>query len=153
EGERLTSELFDRYAGQSYDEQARQNRLVETVGLLSPTIAIRSLSMAAAGTDFAGHRRFLDQADAYRYDLVQRLNKLQADDVSYADDTAGDPGADRRKRVSASNWQAMPDFTFASPRAADLARGALPGLAIVILWLGIVSLLLAFATRRLGGSR
>jgi len=153
EGERLTSELFGRYAEESYAAQKRQNLLVEAAGLLSPAIAIRSLSMAAAGTDFAGHRRFLDQAEAYRYDLVQRLNKLQADDVSYADDTAGDPGADRRKRVSASNWQAMPDFTFAPPRAADLARGALPGLAIVLLWLGIASLLLAFATRRLGGSR
>jgi ABC-2 type transport system permease protein len=153
EGERMTSELFDRYAGESYAVQERQNALVEAAGLLSPAIAIRSLSMAAAGTDFAGHRRFLEQAEAYRYDLVQRLNKLQADNVSYADDTAQDAEADRRKRVAASNWTAMPDFAFRAPSGTDLARGALPGLAIILAWLAAAALLLMMATRRLGARR
>ena len=56
EGERLTSQLFDRYAAQSHDAQDRQNDLVRAGGMLSPAIALRALSMAAAGTDFAGHR-------------------------------------------------------------------------------------------------
>ncbi|MFC3713345.1 ABC transporter permease [Sphingoaurantiacus capsulatus] len=150
EGERLTSSLFDRYAGESYAAQARQNALVEVAALASPAIAIRSLSMSAAGTDFAGHRRFLEQAEAYRFDLVQRLNKLQADDVSYADDTAKDADADRRKRVAADNWTAMPDFVFRPPAGADLARGALPGLAIILAWLAVAASLLAMAARRLG---
>jgi ABC-2 type transport system permease protein len=150
EGERMTSELFDRYAGESYAAQERQKGLVEAAGVLSPAIAIRSLSMAAAGTDFAGHRRFLEQAEAYRYDLVQRLNKLQADNVSYKDDTAQDADADRRKRVTANNWTAMPDFEFRAPRGVDLARGALPGLAIILAWLAASALLLVIATRRLG---
>ncbi|WP_326525462.1 ABC transporter permease [Sphingomonas sp.] len=153
EGERLTSSLFDRYAGESYASQARQNGLVEAAGVLSPAIAIRSLSMAAAGTDFTGHRRFLEQAEAYRYALVQRLNKLQADDVSFVDDTAQDAGADARKRVAASNWTAMPDFTFEPPAGADLAQGALPGLAIILAWLAAATALLAVATRRLGARR
>lgn len=153
EGERLTSSLFDRYAGESYDAQAQQNRLVEVTGMLSPTIAIRALSMAAAGTDFAGHRRFLEQAEAYRYALVQRLNKLQAEDVSYADDTAGDPEARQRTRVSSRNWEEMPDFTFVAPNGATLAKGALPGLMIVLGWLMVAALLLVLATRRLGERR
>ena len=153
EGERLTTVLFDRYATASYDAQRRQNALVEGIGLLSPTIALRSLSMAAAGTDFAGHRRFLEQAEAYRYALVQRLNRMQAEDVSYADDTAVDDGADRRKRVSATSWQQMPDFTYTAPSGATLAAGAVPGLAIVIGWLVLAAVLLALATRRLGARR
>jgi ABC-2 type transport system permease protein len=153
QGERMTSELFDRYAGESYAAQERQNAVVETAGILSPAIAIRSLSMAAAGTDFAGHRRFLEQAEAYRYDLVQRLNRLQAEDVNYADDTAQDADADRRKRVAASNWTAMPDFAFKAPSTADLARGALPGLAIIVAWLAAAALLLVMTTRRLGERR
>jgi len=153
ESERLSSELFDRYSGESYRDQERQIALVGAAGVVSPTVAIRSLSMAAAGTDFAGHRRFLDQAERYRYALVQRLNRMQADDVSYADDTAVDAGADRRKRVSATNWQAMPDFAFAAPTGAVLARAALPGLGIVMGWLAVVVLLLTLATRRLGETR
>ena len=150
EGERLTSSLFDRYADESFAAQQRQNALVDAAGILSPAIALRSLSMAAAGTDFAGHRRFLDQAEAYRYDLVQRLNRMQATDVSYADDIAKDPGADRRKRVDAGNWQQMPDFRFDGPDDAVLTRAALPGLSILIAWLLVTSGLLALATRRLG---
>jgi ABC-2 type transport system permease protein len=153
EGERLSSELFERYAGQSYAAQDSQNALVEVAGMLSPAIAIRSLSMAAAGTDFAGHRRFLEQAEAYRYALVQRLNRLQADAVSYADDTAKDAGADRRKRIDAGNWQAMPTFAFEAPDGATLARGAVPGLVIVLGWLAVAAALLMLATRQLGARR
>lgn len=150
EGERMTSMLFDKYAARSHGAQERQNGLVRSMGLVSPAIALRGLSMAAAGTDFAGHRRFLEQAEAYRYDLVQRLNRLQAEAVSYADDMAGDPDADRRKRVPGGNWQAMPDFAFRAPDGATLARAALPGLAILIGWLGLAALLLAMAAKRLG---
>lgn len=151
EGERMTSELFDRYAAESFAAQAKQNALVSAAGILSPAIALRDLSMAAAGTDFAGHRRFLEQAEAYRYDLVQRLNRLQAEAVSYADDTAEDPDADRRKRVAEDHWDAMPDFRFRQPESSALAAAALPGLAVVLGWLAIASLLLVVATRRLGG--
>lgn len=150
EGERLTSQLFDRYAGESHEAQAAQNRLVRAAGLASPTIALRSLSMAAAGTDFEGHRRFLKQAEAYRYALVQRLNRLQAEGVSYEDDTATDADADRRKRVAASHWKQMPDFVHHAPDGARLAAGALPGLAIVLAWLVIAGLSLWRTTRRLG---
>lgn len=153
EGERLTSSLFARYTSESYAAQEGQIALVDAAGILSPTITVRALSMAAAGTDFAGHRRFLDQAEAYRYALVQRLNRMEAEDVSYADDIAEDAGADRRKRVSATNWSAMPDFSFAPASGSDLARGALPGLAIILGWLAAAALLLALATRRLGARR
>jgi len=153
EGERMTTQLFDRYADISYAAQERQNALVDSAGILSPAIALRSMSMAAAGTDFAGHRRFLEQAEAYRYALVQRLNRLQAETVSYADDTAVDPGADRRKRIATSNWQAMPDFAFVAPTGTTLAASALPGLFVILAWLAGATLLLAYATRRLGARR
>ncbi|MEG3168284.1 DUF3526 domain-containing protein [Sphingomonas sp. LB3N6] len=150
EGERLTSAVYGRYATANHAAQTRQNALVDAMGLLSPAIAVRSLSMAAAGTDLAGHQRFLEQAEAYRYALVQRLNRMQMEDVSYADDGATDAGADRRKRVSARNWQAMPDFRFIAPDGRTLAAAALPGLAIVFAWLAGALVLLMVASRRLG---
>ncbi|WP_315761672.1 ABC transporter permease [Sphingomonas sp. Y38-1Y] len=153
EGERMTSALFDRYSRESFAAQARQNALVDAASVASPAIALRSMSMSAAGTDLAGHQRFLEQAEAYRYDLVQRLNRMQAEGVRYADDTATDAGADRRKRVDAGNWQAMPDFAFEAPAPATLARAALPGLATILLWLGAAAALLVLATRRLGARR
>lgn len=153
EGERMSAALFDLYAAQSFAAQTRQNAMVDAAGLLSPAIALRGLSMAAAGTDFAAHRRFLEQAEAYRYALVQRLNRMQAEAVTYADDSATDAGADRRKRIGAAHWQALPDFRFVAPTGATLARAALPGLAMLGLWLVAASALLGWATRRLGAGR
>ncbi|MBJ6121767.1 ABC transporter permease [Sphingomonas mollis] len=150
EGEQMTSALFDRYSSQSFATQEQQNALVRAIGFLSPTIALRSLSMAAAGTDLAGHRRFLKQAEAYRYSLVQRLNRLQAEGVTYADDNADDAGADRRKRVTAANWQAIPDFAYRPMAGSDGAIAALSGLAVILGWLIAAALALAWATRRLG---
>lgn len=151
EGERLTSQLFDQYARRAHAAQLRQNRIVQTAGLFSPAIALRSMSMAAAGTDLAAHQRFLDQAEAYRFDLVQRLNRLQAESVSYANDTASDAGADRRKRIAADHWRQMPQFLYRPASASDLARAALPGLLVLVAWLSLAGLLLTAALRRLGG--
>jgi ABC-2 type transport system permease protein len=153
EGERITSALFDRYSGESHAAQETQTAMVRAVGVVSPAIALRSLSMAAAGTDFAAHRGFLEQAEAYRYDLVQRLNRMQAEGVTYADDTASDAGADRRKRIGARNWEAMPDFAYHAPDGTALAVRALPGLAVILGWLGLATALLAFATGRMGERR
>jgi ABC-2 type transport system permease protein len=150
EGEAMTSRLFDRYAACVAKSLAAQNGLVAGIGLISPTIALRQASMAAAGTDFAGHRRFLEQAERYRYDLVQRLNRLQADAVTYADDTAKDAGADRRKRIGAGNWQRLPEFALVQPGAATLVRASVPGLAVILGWLAVALVALAVATRRLG---
>ena len=51
EGEKLTSRLFDDYADRSFAVQAAQSGLMNGFGLISPTVALRRLSMAAAGTD------------------------------------------------------------------------------------------------------
>ncbi|MDZ3832810.1 MAG: DUF3526 domain-containing protein [Sphingopyxis sp.] len=150
EGEKLTSALFDRYASESHAAQERQNDIVRMAGIVSPAIALRTLSMAASGTDFAGHRRFLEQAEAYRYALVQALNRLQADSVSYADDTARDPDADRRKRIAADNWEQMPDFSYRAPDGTALAAAALPGLLILLAWLALAAALLRRAAFELG---
>lgn len=150
EGERLTAGLFDLYADQNHDAQQRQNQVVRAIGVVSPAIALRSLSMAAAGTDFAGHRRFLEQAEDYRYALVQRLNRMQAQGVSYGDDTATDPDADRRKRVAASNWGEIPDFAYRPPGGRALAAGAVAGVIVILAWLIIAALLLSRRASRLG---
>jgi ABC-2 type transport system permease protein len=109
--------------------------------------------MAAAGTDFAGHRRFLEQAEAYRYALVQRLNRMQAEKVTYVDDVAEGADADRRKRVSGRSWSELPDFTFRAPTGRALAAAATPSLLVLLGWLAVLASLLMLATRRLGSQR
>ncbi|WHO40454.1 DUF3526 domain-containing protein [Sphingobium sp. AP49] len=142
EGEKLTSRLFDDYANRSFAIQQAQSRLADLFGIVSPTISLRQLSMAAAGTDLKGHRRFLAQAETYRYAMVQHLNQLQADAVSYADDKAKDAGADQRKRISADHWRTIPQFRFKPATADDLVKASLPGLGPLFAWLVLALLTL-----------
>ncbi|MCP1471233.1 ABC-2 type transport system permease protein [Sphingobium sp. OAS761] len=153
EGEKLTSRLFDDYANRSFAVQRAQSGLNDGFGVVSPAIALRRLSMAAAGTDLEGHRRFLTQAEAYRYDMVQRLNRLQADAVSYANDTASDAGADQRKRISAGHWHEIPPFRFKSADAADLVKASVPGLGLLLGWLILAGLALLPVARHLQKAR
>jgi ABC-2 type transport system permease protein len=151
EGEKLTSQLFDDYAERQFAEQHRHRAIVTGFGLISPAIALRSLSMAAAGTDLDGHRRFLSQAEAYRYDIVQRLNRLQAEAVTFSDDSNRnkDPEAGRRVRIDPANWGKVPDFAYQPASLAEKLRSAAPGAAILLAWLIGAALLLRRAARSL----
>lgn len=150
EGERLSSSLFNRYAADAAAIQHRQNRLVAGFAVLSPVLAIRQLSMAAAATDLRAHLGFLDQAEQHRYQLVQQLNQMQADEVSYADDTAKDAGADQRKRVDRSQWEKIPHFEFRSQGTSTVLVSLLAPLLVLAGWLTAALLLLGVMSRRLG---
>lgn len=154
EGEKLTSKLFDDYADRQFAAQRAQSRFVDTAGLLSPAVALRRLSMSAAGTDLEGHRRFLAQAEAYRFAIVQQLNRLQATAITYDDDSNRnkDPEAGRRVRIDPDNWSAVPDFQYQSATTYEKMSAALPGLVMLVGWLVALGLGLRFAIRRLGAA-
>jgi ABC-2 type transport system permease protein len=151
EGEKLTSKLFDDYATRQFEQQKAQSRFTDAFGLISPTLAVRRASMALAGTDLESHRRFLAQSEAYRFNIVQQLNQLQATAVTYSDDSNRnkDPDAGRRVRIDPKNWHNVPDFTYRAATPAEKLSAAVPGLVMLGLWLGALGFALRFAARRI----
>lgn len=151
EGEKLTSGLFDKYAAEQFSAQRAQGNTALGFALASPAIAMRSLSMALAGTDLDGHRRFLQQAEAYRFAIIQQLNRLQAEALTYADDgnRNSDPDAARRVRIDPEHWHDVPDFTYRGASASERLQAALPGAAILLFWLVLAVAALRTAVRRL----
>lgn len=152
EGEKLWSKLFDDYAAREYAAYKKQSRMTDMAGIASPAIALRRLSMSASGTDLEGHRRFLAQAEAYRFAIVQQLNALQANAITYDDDgnRNKDPEAARRVRIDPKNWQDVPDFSYRAASTQEKLSGALPGLLILLGWLTTLLFGVHFAARRLG---
>ena len=146
EGERLTSRLFDRYAEAAFERQQAQLHHVDRWAVLSPVIALRRLSMAAAGTDAGSYRRFVAQAEHHRYTLVQALNRLQAEKLSYAGDRSS-----RDSRIGREHWHGMAEFRYRPEPPLDAARRAAPAALVLLLWLAGLAALLAFATRRIEG--
>jgi ABC-2 type transport system permease protein len=151
EGERMTASLFNRYAAQNFAAMADQSRTMDLVAAISPTVALRRLSMTTAGTDLATYRRFIDEAERYRYELVQRLNRMQAESVTFKDDAAksNDAAAEARSRVSADNWRATPAFRFPQEPAAETAARATPSLVVILVWLALAAGFASLAASRL----
>lgn len=144
EGERLTSELFGRHAGASADLQRAQLASVDRFAIFSPVIALRRLSMAAAGTDMESDLRFQDQAERHRYQLVQQLNRLQAEKLDYAGDRSS-----RDDRISREHWAGMAPFQFQGATPREVTARAAPAAAVLLGWLAVAIALLGLAARRL----
>ena len=108
EGEEYGNLVFDRHYTRLWDTFQRQDQFKQFAALAAPMLAIRSLSMGLAGTDFAQHRDFAEAAEHYRRALVKKMN----DDMTLH---AGK--ADYGYTAGPALWQEVPDFQYAAPSA------------------------------------
>ena len=74
-GEELSTDIYRRHFATLYDGYGHQSGVQRTFAVLSPVQAIAPWSAGLARSDQHAHRRFLESADAYRYNLVQKLNQ------------------------------------------------------------------------------
>ncbi|MEM9553668.1 MAG: DUF3526 domain-containing protein [Acidobacteriota bacterium] len=133
------TELMNRYAEERMALELRQCRRAAVFGWLSPTMAVSNASRAVAGTDLETHHRFLRETEALRFDFVQGLNKVHAEQLAYSDDInrSRDADAERRTRVSTENWEVLASFRF-EPDPTDVRWGRASADALPLLaWLGV----------------
>jgi ABC-2 type transport system permease protein len=151
EGEKLTSKLFADHAARAAAIQAAQSRQQALASWVSPSVALRRLSMIGAGTDLSAHLSFLDQGEAHRFQLVQALNRIHATQVNAQADAlrSKDQEAQKRSRVSSDNWRTIPDFSFVATTPAQRLAAMLGWLAQLGLWLAFAAILLWGGARRL----
>ena len=128
-----------------------QSNLVRWMSPLSPALAAKSFSVQLASTDLKQHHRFLRDAEALRFDFVQKLNRLHVDELSYADDIRRNEGEEgnRRARVSAENWRLLETFPWQPNPTIDRLLESLPQLLILFFWWMGAALFGASATQRL----
>lgn len=144
------TDLLNSYAENRMEQEASQSHLFNLFGLASPAIAVGSASRSLAGTDLATHHRFLRESEALRFDFVQSLNEVHANELSYADDMnrSSDPEAERRTRVNSAAWRVLDEFRFVPDSASDrMDRAAFP-FAMLILWLVLAGAATFLAARR-----
>ena len=133
-------------------DQHRQQRIVDRFAVASPAIAVSRITAAAAGTDLSNHLRFLEQAEAFRYDMVQRLNHLHTHAVDFADDSArsSDAASERRSRIGREHWESIPSFRFEPAGMSERLTLASAAIAALLAWVIAAFGALGFAARRLG---
>ncbi len=140
QGEEYGNQVFDKRYNELWERFAAQNRLQETSAALSPLLAVRSLSMSFAGTDFHHHRHFANDAETYR----RMLNKIMNEDLML---NAGN--ANRSYTANETLWSRVPDFQYQLPDAAWALRTQLVSVMILLLWFIGTTLFSLFALRRM----
>jgi ABC-2 type transport system permease protein len=127
EAERLTTEAYQEHIATLVETHRRQARLVGLAGAVSPYLALRVVSMALSGSDPSHIIDFDRQAEAYRYRLIQALNKLHMHEVAAANDryTSAIEGAPSRLRIDRAFFEDLPAFDYRAP-ALRWALGANP---------------------------
>lgn len=141
-GERRTAQIYGRHFAALYDTYAAQARLAFAAAPLSPLLALRPLSSALAQSDLAAHRHFLEQAEDYRYRMVQALNRdMKLNRKPGMREYAADVAA----ITAAIRFDPQPQ-----PLGPVLARAAAP-LLVLAAWLAAAIALMCLAARKLGG--
>jgi ABC-2 type transport system permease protein len=117
EGERMTSEAYQAHMAALLDTYERQARLLAFAGAISPYLGMRTVSMALAGSDPSHVVEFERQAESYRYELIQALNKLHMHEVAADRDryTSIIEGAPSRMRIDRSFFDHLPAFEYRPP--------------------------------------
>lgn len=130
------TDVMNTYAEQQMAQEAKQINIVHWLGLLSPALAVRSFSLTTASTDLRQYHRFLREAEELRFDFVQQLNTLHANELVYADDIqrSNDPEAEQRTRVDAENWRLLKNFSWQPDPVAIRLIDGLPHILILLLW-------------------
>lgn len=140
-GEELSTAIYRRHFAALYDGYDRQAAIQRGLALLSPFQAIRPWSAALAQSDQHAHRRFLEQADGFRYDLVQTLNRAiihrpKGGDGPYLADVSA---ITRETRFSPS-----------PPRLSEALTRNWLDIVLLALWAAGATLLAFAAAKRLG---
>jgi ABC-2 type transport system permease protein len=114
-------------------------------------VAFASASRALSGTDLESHHRFLRESEAVRFNFVQALNRVHAEELDYADDIrrSQDADAERRTRVDPAFWQVLEDFRFTPRPAAERVDAAMIPLGMLLFWLVVPAAVCLLFTRRL----
>jgi ABC-2 type transport system permease protein len=138
EGERHSAEAYQGHVEEVHRILDRHEAVLTLGGLASPFLSMQGLSMSIAGADVQHLREFERQAEAHRFDLIQRLNALHAERVEHAKDrySGGAEGAaPSRHRIDRAYFQALPRFEYVAPGLAWSLRRQGADVALNIAWL------------------
>jgi ABC-2 type transport system permease protein len=124
EGENHGDEVFDAHYGRLFDTFDRQNTVYQLGGLVAPMLAIRSVSMGLAGTDFRQHRHFIAAAEGYRRVIQRTMN----------DDITAHPT--RTAYVAGRElWEKVPEFEYEAPAASWVLGNTRWSIGVLFAWL------------------
>jgi ABC-2 type transport system permease protein len=139
-GEEHGNHVFDKMYSELWATFARQEQVHHGSALVAPLLAIRALSMALAGTDFAQHAHFARAAEEYRGLIQREMNN----DIGY--NAVRVSGVYMRGR---DLWQKIPDFRYEAPDTGWVLSRQKWTLGLLLAWTAGAVAICCVAARRL----
>ena len=132
--------VFEKHFGDVFDRFESQNAVYQWGGVVSPLIAVRSISMGLAGTDFAHHRHFTIAAENYRRTIIRSMN----------DDILVHPTKGGEEYLAGSElWRKVPAFQYAEPDASWALSHYKTSGSLLGAWLVAAAFAVGAASRRI----
>jgi ABC-2 type transport system permease protein len=139
-GEEFANLVFDRHFGSLKDQMAAQGHLHQLLGFVAPHLAIRSLSMALAGTDPWHHARYADAAEEQRRLMQRILNE----------DIMVNSRAGETYLASADLWSRIPPLEYAGPPVTWALESQQRAIVVLLFWLALAGLMMRRGLQTLG---
>jgi ABC-2 type transport system permease protein len=144
EEEEETNAIADKHVTGLYETHERQNRFYQAGGVIAPMLALQSLSMGLAGTDFTHHRDYADAAEAYRRMLVRTMNE---DDAAHSDPSAAPYLEDYK--AGRALWEKVPPFKYTPPDLKWVLNKQWLSMTLLALWFVVVLVMASRIASRL----
>lgn len=145
EGEKISTEIYRKHQTQLIDIYEKQGRIVNTMAIFNPYLAIKNISMVLSGTDFHSYQVFKKQAEDYRYNLAQTMNNLQIDLISNKVKSSADKGA----VISQQHWKDFPSFQHRFLEKSEMIKAISLSTIALFLWLLLLILGTLFFSKNL----
>lgn len=139
--EAFNNQLYDEAMGSVDSIIARQDRVGTWLSLVNPFLAVRNLSMVAAGTDMHHHFHFMREAENYRRELVSLLNEQDMLRESQYKDGQG--------KLKSSFWRQVETYRYRAPEVGWALSYRRIELASLLLWVTILLLTIYFTSERI----
>ncbi len=133
-------EVFDKFYGDLYNNFRKQNRVQQLSAVFAPLLAIRSLSMGLAGTDYYLHEDFAERAEMYRRLEIKIIN----DDITF---NGAEVGSGYINGIDV--WERVPPFEYQMKPVSWMLGNHGVSLVILLLWFAGSAGLIFWATGRI----
>jgi ABC-2 type transport system permease protein len=148
--EEIDQPVFDQHYGAVRDAYVAQQRLQDRLGVLAPTLPLRSISMGLAGTSLVEHAKFQADAETFRHDMVFKMNDYLS---KAAADLNGVNSASNFMIANEQVFSIVPPFRYEPPELGLTVAEQVGNFRLLSAWLALAVALAMLATRRMSLER
>lgn len=138
-GEDYSSLVYDKHFARLEKTLDRQNQISLWCSLIDPFLAVKGISMGLSGTDYYTHLDFQKQAEQYRRDFVQHMNRNMQNHSRLGD---------WEYKIDHSVYKEVPPFLYKQPDIAKSVKPYITGLVSLLIWAMLILLSVTILNRR-----